>query len=525
MALQNNLQDDDLFYDKLVTNSTVFHTANNNGLLKFHPCNRNPFTNVVVNKYLGRAEVVSMAKAVRPFHHSSLSPVFREFGPFGACQDSQTCVKTVLQKKPEAFVSVDRNWVAKTGSDPKWSTGTGTEKLESLGPPEGWNWNMAFLSSLVGMRMPAIFLEDGETSIRRGYMLGCSGARLNHVQMSRMDAQFCFITEAWHTEGNGYGKKGDKWLDTWTDALLPPTRDCFATYGYAAEQSSTGSKEKVVHGSAVIDETDGPNVDGYLDVEVYERRIRMTVEPFLCEAVACCNEDCVHQGIFSPSPARKAYCVVTSLGQEHWNLKGAAGSQQWKSLARVYATVLENMKDVHRIGCIDFFGFNKEFADELSRVCSSSSSDTAPADGNGDILQDGGLSYRGVRLRITGECALGAHAKAEHPSTVNEEKSASTLVIMYEWNAVTRTGDNSQDRGSPCSPKADFHSLTVDIQNPFVNPAINDLTTVGEHPYRSPESHETGRAAKVIRKMKDIVESSLKNQRRKHKASGRKGRS
>ena len=545
MVESYNKSSDDEFYEQLETNSRTFHSVDrspkNKGLLTFHPCNQNPFTIAVQRGYVTKAEVVRMAKSVRPFHHSWLSPVFDRFGPFGACKDRKTCVKTVLRNRPDAFVRVDKTWVAKTES--KWSTGTGVEKLATVSPPEGWNYNTAFLSSLVGIRMPAIFFDGDEKGddappVRRGYMLGCSGARLNHIPTNQMDAQFCFITEKHNTTQNGYGRQGaNDWLKIWgTNVLLHNTRVGFATYEDAKQTARKPYEpwelsalterelhERFVHGAL----SDG--TDGYLDVGVFERRNRMTIEPFLYEAVACCNEECARSGLFSPFPAMKAYCVVTTLGQENWELKGDAGLQQWKSLAIVYVLVLVEMilsreTLAQRIGYIDFFGFNQVFAETLSRMCMNKNLGLSTPETESettslrwtDILDDGGLLFNGIRLRITGEYAQGAQAKAEHPSTVNNEKLASTLVIMYEWNAVTQTDKNesSSVEGSPYNPKMDCYCLTTELQNPFVNPAVNNITTVGEHPSQNYVSKESDGPDKLVDKIKVFVDKNMKKMRK-----------
>lgn len=279
------------------------------------------------------------------------------------------------------------------------------------------------ISSLVSVSVPTPFFNDGARSNcgRRdvtaypfdGVYAGAVGARFERELV--MEYAHMVVTPQQNTPENGYGRKASpgrrsEVLRLWAEFY---GREYFPDFDEAKENADSYAK-----------------LPGcFLDPDIYKRRMRMSIEPFLLDA----DERARQKG------GVQAYVHLVGLGLGQWAVHEVV---QTDLMLEVYRDVLQEHALLN-ICTIDFSYFN--------------------ASCNRGIVQHD-------RIRI----AFSRRSPAEMVGP------GELLVAMYAWDGNSFPGneywgnhlDNSGDPAAACC------SAIALLQNPDVNPRLNDIDAV-----------------------------------------------
>lgn len=176
--------------------------------------------------------------------------------------------------------------------------------------------------------------------------------------------------------------------------------------------------------------------DRFFNVDVYKKRLRMTIEPFLLAA----NQRARECG-------RKAYVHAVGIGLGAWLVSPKQG--QW--MTDVYADVLAENK-LEWIADIDFSWFPKDCV-----TC-------------GKVPENEYLTSGGNRIKI--------HFSKRNPASKLEgEHQGKLLVASYAWDGNSFPGNEywlgSEYLAASGDPAAACSSMIPELQNPYINPYID----------------------------------------------------
>jgi hypothetical protein len=233
-----------------------------------------------------------------------------------------------------------------------------------------------------------------------------------------MESQFMRIRQDKCTPENGYGanRAPNAWLDLWAKLY---EIDHFPTYQEAQEDKAGASKYLPLQIRGY----------GFLNIPVYKKRIRMTIEPFLLDANARAQEE-----------KKSAYLHIVGLGLGVWMVN----EKQGQMMVEVYADVFRERQLTH-ISDIDFSYF--------------------PA----DCVEMGGV-------RNGGSFEEGPNKVTVHFSRRNPAERLSDpgklLVAMYPWDGNSFPGNEYWRVQLTASgdPAAASCSMISELQNPMINP-------------------------------------------------------
>ncbi|KAL1520189.1 hypothetical protein AB1Y20_023659 [Prymnesium parvum] len=386
-------------------------------------------------------------RGVYPLMHTHVPPLLSRFLEVKARLGSaverayyrgmtvEQLVTRLLTKRPLCFFEKKDVYLLRDGTrgmggfDP-----IGTEEEE---PPhvlaELQSYDEMALSALIGMSTPTHFINDGARHNRgaasakcepSGVFVGLVGARFERTGV--MEWQHLIVTAEQNTAHNGYGPpppgaphdERRALLQAWAalyDKEYLPTFD----EAHAALRAQDGRFMSLGRGRL-------------LNIELYRRRLRLSIEPFLVDA----DER-------AAASARHAYVHAVGLGLGVWMVD----AHQARLMVEVYAQILHERSLPH-IAVLDFSWFPPE--------CISC----------GGVHS--GQCWPNTNLRILFSQRNPAAPLPPRPPPLPPY----LLVAMYAWDGNSYPGneywlgmlDASGDPAAACCSTIDI------LQNPDLNP-------------------------------------------------------
>jgi hypothetical protein len=395
-----------------------------------------------------RHEVEEHASGVRPIMHADVSVLIRDFLAFGRDHGTPAArrvfrdlspvdfVSRLLTCRPLAFFGHGDSYLLRDGAQ-------GQGGFEQLGGPrqraplvieELLSYDEMAISALLGVSVPTHFFNAGSrrnggrpgepgSFESRGVYVGLVGARFERPEC--VEWRHLIVTEDQNTHGKGYGTEADteapatRLVRLWARFYGRETLPSFAEA--AADQSGRYLR---LGGGALFDR------------ELYKRRVRWVIEPFLLDANARAE-----------AAGRPAYVHAVGLGLGVWRVH----LEQVDLMLEVYAEALRALA-LPRVADLDFSWFRG------AEACGGVRSGEQFRAGENDIRIH--FSKREPAARLAGE---------------NEGK---LLVAMYAWDSNAFPGNEYWlgMLGASGDPAAACCSTIPELQNPDVNPRVS-----GEH--------------------------------------------
>lgn len=449
-----------LSFNELVRRSDAFERKT----LGHFPTEHTRIKNLGARSRAVQETIAQQASEARPIVHRDVLTLMRDFlahkKQYGskieqgvyAGMNVPAFIDRLLTKRPLAFYKPVDKYVLRNGTrgegsfvpeDGFESIGTRIQKFPMA---QYLSYDEMAISALLGVATPTYFLNDGSRTNyykpnhrpyeETGVYTALVGARFDRPE--RMEREHMLVEKLRSTPEDGYGpRRGDKelfprdrLLSIWAKFYGLPY---FPTYGEAvrAVRDRTGRFVPV----RKHDDEKNIHIDGLLDTDVYKKRMRMVIEPFLADA----NERAERQH-------KQAYCHVVGLGTGLWAVNGPLQEQL---IVDVFAEILAERRFAH-IADINF----SNFAPEVRSVGRT---------GDGGILRDG-------RNQIK------IHFSKRNPAAqLTGDDVGKLLVAMYAWDGNAYPGneywngvfDTSGDGAAATS------STITELQNPGINPAVS----------------------------------------------------
>lgn len=387
--------------------------------------------NLIINQS-NKEEIAQMAAGVRPVMHHKLRSLIQNFLAVkmksGSIPEKQLYenmsveefIDRLLKKRPLMFMNSNDSYISR---DSIWglggfdSIGEDYEK-EPLVLKSYLSYDEMAISSMLNVSVPTYFINDGNKynqgtrSNQEDYqtkgictgMVGCRFERPDKMEWVHM------VIASDQSSDLYYGNvecKNDI-LKIWADFYGV---DQFSTFDEAINDKSG----KFVQVSS----------DLYLNTEIYKKRMRMTVEPFLIDA----NDR-------AKSCGTEAYVSAMGTGLGVWLLHPI----QFDLLFEVYHEVV-NTIDLKNISTIHF----DWYSDEINSLLRKKNSHI-------EFLFD----YRNPASKLTGK---------------HENK---LLVTSYAWDSNAFPGNEywTGSLDSSMDPAVACCSGICELQNPYINPYL-----------------------------------------------------
>ena len=391
-----------------------------------------------------KAEVEEHARGVRPVVHREVASLIdalldhkRRAGSAAertihASMDRVGFVTRLLSCRPLAFLTGADAYRLRDGTTGDGGfDAIGTDRQRAPLTLEGLlSYDEMAVSALVGVSVPTHFINTGDrhnaarpaepgSFERRGVYVGLVGARFERRRL--MEWRHMMVDPAQNRTDEGYGPEADP-NDPRTELSRIWARfyglPCFPLYDEAAADRS--GRFLPLSGGLL------------LDTEVYCRRMRMSVEPFLLDADRRAAE-----------AGTRAYVHAVGLGLGVW----AVHPRQAHLMTDVYAEVLRDHRLSH-VADIDFSWFGD------AHRC-------------GGVAHDHHVTDNGNRVRV--------HFSRRDPAErLTGSDRGKLLVAMYAWDSNAFPG-NEYWMGSLAAsgdPAAACCSTIPELQNPDVNPNV-----------------------------------------------------
>lgn len=423
-------------FDQLCQKSQVFHNA-----LHF-PELDNRIAKIAQNDEEIQAEIVSQSHDVRIVMHHSVNKLIDEFlvhkQQYGSSiernfykdMNQKSFVERLLVKRPLMFMTESDSYFLRDGTSGYGgfeAIGTDQQK-EPLVLSDYISYDEMAIAALIGVSVPTVFINDGSrnnsaqkaingTYEKKGIYTGLVGARFEKPGL--MEWRHMIVTPEQNNIKNGYGSNPDM---TQPQAKLLAIWEKF--YGKQFE-----TFDQVQSGQRYIKIRDNQ----YLDVEVYVKRMKLVIEPFLIDANARGKQQ-----------NKKVYCHAVGLGLGVWQLS----SQQAQYMLQAYADIIQEQK-LPWVADIDFSWFPKEYA-----ACGGVKNlDVFKANGNEIKIH---FSQRNPAAKLIGN---------------DKDK---LLVAMYAWDGNAYPGNEYWKKMWTASgdPAAACCSTISELQNPLINSYI-----------------------------------------------------
>lgn len=436
---------DDLTIDLLRLQSASFHFRHS------FPTHNNRICMVVRSEKIAE-EVVEHAKKTRPILHRKTMNLIESFLEHKKNSGTTIEKKLYAQMTPTAFIDrLLRNRPLVFMCD--WDEyhlrdGTGgiggfekigtSEEKEPLTLANYLSYDEIQISALIGVSVPTHFINDGSRhncSVpqdpndfeSKGIYVGLVGARFEKEGF--MEWQHMIVTKEQNTGKNGYGKKSDR------SSLL----NQWAKF-YGLEYFPTFEEVMQDHSGQYIAYCE----DEYLNKEVYKKRLRMVIEPFLLDA----NQRGIEAG-------KKVYVHTVGLGLGVWKIPSPdAKTIQGELMIEVYRDIISECK-LEAISDITMSHFPR---DSVSQ----------------GILEDGKeYTERENKVKI--------HFSNREPATkLVGEDEGKLLVASYAWDGNSYPGNEywlgPHQMNASGDPAAASCSMISELQNPEINPKVSGIT-------------------------------------------------
>lgn len=395
-----------------------------------------------------RDEVEEHAAGVRPIMHGDVPALIKDFLAFGrehgtlparrlfSGMSSVDFVSRLLSCRPLAFLGHGDSYLLRDGSQ-------GQGGFEQLGGPrqraplvieELLSYDEMAISALLGVSVPTHFFNTGSrrnggrpgeagSFEPRGVTVGLVGARFERPEC--MEWRHVIVTADQNTSEKGYGAEAD------SDAPATRLVRLWARF-YGRETLPTFAEALADESGRYLRLGGG----ALFDRELYKRRIRLVVEPFLRDADARAE-----------AAGRPAYVHAVGLGLGVWRIH----LEQVDLMLQVYAEALRELALPH-LADLDFSWFRNATA------CGGVRS--------GERFQ---ARENDVRIHFS---------KREPAARLTGSNEGKLLVAMYAWDANAFPGNEYWlgMLGASGDPAAACASTIPELQNPDVNPRVS-----GEH--------------------------------------------
>lgn len=411
-----------LSFDDLIQKSAEFPMKS--------PNSSNLLVNFATTDQL-RKEVVEHAQGTRPILHNKTVRLMEEFLKYKTTNGSQKekdlyakmtvpeFITRLLCKRPLAFFGGNDHCLLRDGETQGLSgfDVIGTDADDGTGAltlGEYLSYDEIQIAALVGMSVPTHFINDGSRFNmgmlgqdgqyeKKGVYVGLVGARFERPEL--MEYQHMFVTEAQNTVKNGYGNPDNAKFKHWTEFY---DIDHFPTC------------EEVEKNSLNFALTS----HGYLNLEVYKKRLQMVIEPFLFDA----NHRAKEKG-------KMAYVHAVGLGLGVWAVDECA---QAFVMLNVYAELIKE-NNFENIADIDFSWF--------------------PEECNRHEVVKAAAKKKNIAI----------HFSRRNPAAKLEENKL--LVASYAWDGNSFPGNEYWIRKWRASgdPAAACCSFISELQNPYIN--------------------------------------------------------
>lgn len=421
-----------LEFGQLITRSKTFALKIN------FPTKNNLISAIAMGDEAIKRTITQQAKTTHPIMHSKVSKLISDFlaykkqngtqqekNVYKSIPDSMTFISRLLQKRPLMFMGTNDQYLLRNGKT------TGFGGFEAIGTPEEQSsltmanyltYDEMQVSALLGVSVPTYFINNGNRNNRgitgaegsyesQGIYVGLVGARFEKENL--MEWAHIMITPEQNTSENGYGanpSKQNPLLDIWARFY----ETTFPTF-QEAQQDTSGNYISI-------------NQKQYFNKEVYKKRMKMVIEPFLLDA----NER-------GKEVNKKVYAHIVGLGLGVWQ----KFNKQPQLLVDVYADILKN----NALAYIQTLNFSYFPADVTS--C-------------GGIPHNGTFTAGGNNIKIL--------FSKRDPADPLENKDL-LLVAQYAWDGNSYPGNEYWMGMLAASgdPAAASCSTIPELQNPEIN--------------------------------------------------------
>lgn len=299
------------------------------------------------------------------------------------------------------------------------------------------------LSALLLVATPSYFINNGNKKNQgklgkagsfedSGVMIGMVGTRCE--VRGRNEYAHMLITPLQNTAENGYGKQGEasKKQALACFAKLYDQGDAKTAYFPSYEEAIADTSERYV-----------PLNDGsFINKEVYKKRLRIVIEPFLVAA----NE-------YAARAHKKAYVDAARIGLGSWAVDA---SVQTPLQLQVYAEILSEIP-LPWISDINFGRFQNDAENIFDK-----------------LLTQHDFTKAGNHIAIS-------HEEREAATKLIAQNEGKLLINNYAWDGNSYPGNEfwlGQSYLSASSdPAAACYSQIAELQNPLINPFVSGVNT------------------------------------------------
>jgi hypothetical protein len=423
------------------------------------PTVNNLISSIAGDNAFKKQDIAKQANSVRPIVHQKVITLVQNFlkykKEYGSEvekslykeMDLKAFIDRLLTQRPMVFVGALDLSIIK--EDAKMGVkgvrgGSVASPFEFIGKPKQTpplvlenylSYDEMQISALLGVSVPTYFINDGDRKNKAmpgepgtfeecGISTGLVGARFERPGC--MEWSHMIITPEQNTATNGYGLSNDQ--DN-QGSLLKIWSDFYGTKLPTFVEARNAKDDNkympiVIHRKKV-----------YLNIEVYKKRIKMVIVPFLV--------DTNNRGI--EQRGKLAYCHVVGLGLGVWQLT----SIQAKLMLEAYTEVLSQL-NLPNISDINFSWFPSEY--QKIDECEDGSTLT--------------LGRNNIKIHFS---------KRNPAAKLNGTDKNKLLVAMYAWDGNAYPGneywigrlDTSGDPAAAC------YSTIGQLQNPLINSNVS----------------------------------------------------
>lgn len=426
-----------------------------NARIKF-PTADNRIAAIAGNDVAKQQAIVEQAHNTYPILHKNVQQLIGDFLEFKKIYGTEIekkvyagmgeteFIQRLVTQRPLVFQTEWDSFLLRDGKTQGDDTKLGMSPFEKIGTlqqkspitlSEYLSYDEMQIAALLGVSTPTFFINDGARTNRgvqaqrgtyeeRGIYVALVGARFEKPGL--MEWQHMMITPEQNTVANGYGLT--------KPAVVQPTLLTFWEKFYDTQLPTFEQAE---------DDTSGryiklKGLNGYFDTQIYKKRMRMVVEPFLCDAQAR-----------GKAAGKKVYLYTVGLGLGVWKKT----NEQTQLLIDSFAEAIQsNPQRFTQIADIEFAYFGNNLA------CGGAT--------NGEKFPGTDITIRFAN-RNPAVKLTGTDAKK-------------LLVACYAWDANAYPGNEYWVGSLTASgdPAAACCSTIAELQNPEINPNLTGKATV-----------------------------------------------
>ena len=329
------------------------------------------------------------------------------------------------------------------------------KKFEDLNKKNFLDYDEIALSALISVSVPTKFINNGSITNNgledtnhyenKAIYTACVGPRLD--KDTEMEHSYIFVTKEQNTTNNGYGidEENIKKLASETDKYLAKERRKILQmwakfYGYADEMFPTWDEMEAKTDSYMGFEKLNYNPNYYFNADIYKKRIKQTILPFLCNA----ND----YGKTHP-PSKKAFLRVVGLGKKEFKYGIMNYIKIDEYMVEVYKEILKEHK-FENISCIEFIDADIEKPEEIIE----------------------GITFI-IKKNNGNPADKLPYSQYMKANNISNKYQNDLLVTMYDWDSFSYPGnkfwDKTYNKDSTNKAAACCSMISI-LQNPDINP-------------------------------------------------------